>query len=188
VLEPPWRAGQARRATVALRSRIPPYLVLLRVGFTLPPSLLPERCALTAPFHPYPSGRTCPPGEPERKLSGHPPKRGSRGGIFSVALCRPRALKPTSRTLSGTLPCGVRTFLPRRSTLSRKAPAATARSSCQHLVYPECWLPITQFRSTIRRFRPAAKRQYPLDTNSQIGDVELDNIPYQFQVHEEIGM
>ena len=29
------------------------YLVLLRVGFTLP-SLLPEtRCALTAPFHPY---------------------------------------------------------------------------------------------------------------------------------------
>jgi len=31
----------------------PPYLVLLRVGFTLPPSLLPERCALTAPFHPY---------------------------------------------------------------------------------------------------------------------------------------
>ena len=32
---------------------------------------------------------------------------------FSVALCRPRALKPASRTLSGTLPCGVRTFLPR---------------------------------------------------------------------------
>jgi len=28
---------------------------------------------------------------------------------------RPRALKPASRTLSGTLPCGVRTFLPRRT-------------------------------------------------------------------------
>jgi len=27
---------------------------------------------------------------------------------------RPRALTPASRTLSGTLPCGVRTFLPRR--------------------------------------------------------------------------
>ena len=36
-----------------------PYLVLLRVGFTLPPVLPPARCALTAPFHPYPaSSRT----------------------------------------------------------------------------------------------------------------------------------
>jgi hypothetical protein len=34
-----------------------PYLVLLRVGFTLPAGLLLPRCALTAPFHPYPSGR-----------------------------------------------------------------------------------------------------------------------------------
>lgn len=29
------------------------YLVLLRVGFTLPPVSPPARCALTAPFHPY---------------------------------------------------------------------------------------------------------------------------------------
>ena len=43
-----------------------PYLVLLRVGFALPRALLPGRCALTAPFHPYLS-RSC-------------------GGIFSVAL------------------------------------------------------------------------------------------------------
>jgi hypothetical protein len=48
---------------------------------------------------------------------------------------RPRALTPASRTLSGTLPCGVRTFLSRRSALSREAPAATARSSCQQIVY-----------------------------------------------------
>ena len=37
-----------------------PYLALLRMGFTLPPALPPERCALTTPFHPYPeftSGR-----------------------------------------------------------------------------------------------------------------------------------
>ena len=34
--------------------RVPPYLVLLRVGFALPASLLRRRCALTAPFHPYP--------------------------------------------------------------------------------------------------------------------------------------
>jgi len=38
------------------RSRaLPPYLVLLRVGFALPAALLPRRCALTAPFHPYPA-------------------------------------------------------------------------------------------------------------------------------------
>jgi hypothetical protein len=36
------------------RIRLLPYLVLLRVGFTLPPVLPPARCALTAPFHPYP--------------------------------------------------------------------------------------------------------------------------------------
>jgi hypothetical protein len=34
-----------------------PYLVLLRVGFALPPPLLAARCALTAPFHPYPPRR-----------------------------------------------------------------------------------------------------------------------------------
>ena len=64
---PRWRAGQARRAAIWVWLRIPPYLVLLRVGFTLPPTLPPGRCALTAPFHPYlaPCGV---------------------GGIFSVAL------------------------------------------------------------------------------------------------------
>jgi len=50
---------------------------------------------------------------------------------------RPRAFTPASRTLSGTLPCGVRTFLPRQPLLSQRFPAATARSSCQPLVYPE---------------------------------------------------
>jgi hypothetical protein len=44
--------------------------------------------------------------------------------------CRPRAFTPASRTLSGTLPCGVRTFLSRRTRL-RAPPAATARPSCQ---------------------------------------------------------
>ena len=32
-------------------------LVLLRVGFAVPRSLPYARCALTAPFHPYPCGR-----------------------------------------------------------------------------------------------------------------------------------
>jgi hypothetical protein len=55
------------------RGSFPPYLVLLHVGFTLPPALRPERCALTAPFHPYLENGS------------------SRGGMFSVALavCAP---------------------------------------------------------------------------------------------------
>jgi hypothetical protein len=32
-----------------------PYSVLLRVGLAVPPLLPETRCALTAPFHPYPS-------------------------------------------------------------------------------------------------------------------------------------
>ena len=43
-----------RSRGMALACGFPPYLVLLRVGFTLPPPSLEERCALTAPFHPYP--------------------------------------------------------------------------------------------------------------------------------------
>ena len=54
MLEPSERTGPVRSASLALGRRFPPYLVLLRVGFTMPPALLPERCALTAPFHPYP--------------------------------------------------------------------------------------------------------------------------------------
>ena len=44
----------ARRAgTRPACAELPPYLVLLRVGFALPGALLRRRCALTAPFHPY---------------------------------------------------------------------------------------------------------------------------------------
>ena len=50
------------------------YLILLRVGFTVPPLLPVARCALTAPFHPYPA--------PEFLLQ----KNQGLGGIFSVAL------------------------------------------------------------------------------------------------------
>src|SRR6185436_2209894 len=49
-----------------------PYLVLLRMGFSVPPTSPPERCALTAPFHPY---------RPDVSLRGR-----RSGGIFSVAL------------------------------------------------------------------------------------------------------
>ncbi len=37
------------------------------------------------------------------------------GRYFLCGTCRPGALTLRSRTLSGTLPCGVRTFLPRRT-------------------------------------------------------------------------
>src|SRR5580658_5540757 len=54
-LEPPvaYRADTPRRPVLG-HWRVPPYLVLLRVGFTLPAALRQQRCALTAPFHPYP--------------------------------------------------------------------------------------------------------------------------------------
>jgi len=70
---------------------LPPYLVLLRVGFTMPCTLLRRRCALTAPFHPYP---------------------GRPGRYVFCGTGRLPALTLESRTLSGTLLCGVRTFLP----------------------------------------------------------------------------
>ena len=69
----PHRADAQPR--LALERCFPPYLVLLRVGFTLPPALQPERCALTAPFHPYP-GADWPPGEPAAGRSGGPPEGG----------------------------------------------------------------------------------------------------------------
>jgi hypothetical protein len=43
---PPWQSRSSAW-------KVPPYLVLLRVGFALPGALLRRRCALTAPFHPY---------------------------------------------------------------------------------------------------------------------------------------
>src|SRR5882762_11511907 len=46
------RAG-TRPCETEASQELPPYLVLLRVGFALPASLLRRRCALTAPFHPY---------------------------------------------------------------------------------------------------------------------------------------
>ena len=86
------------------------YLALLPVGFALPLKSPSTRCALTAPFHPYPSTRC-------RSLRAGPSKASdseSKGGLFSVALSV--GLAPVSRdcsalTLSSTVPCAVRTFL-----------------------------------------------------------------------------
>ena len=65
-------------------------------GWGLPsPRLLPAaRCALTAPFHPYPAAQ----GKPARTV-----------GAVSFLLHFPWAHAP--QVLPGTLPCGARTFL-----------------------------------------------------------------------------
>jgi hypothetical protein len=73
------RAAWAHRADaqrcMTRCKRFPPYLVLLRVGFTLPPALPPERCALAAPFHPYPGA-----GVPQRRA--YPASRANSGIAF----------------------------------------------------------------------------------------------------------
>jgi hypothetical protein len=100
--------GFARRAGThpPLPAELPPYLVLLRVGFALPTPSLKRRCALTAPFHPYLAVTT-------------------RRYVFCGTFRR-LALTPASRTFSGTLLCGVRTFLPRPLTRQERpsGPAA----------------------------------------------------------------
>ena len=55
--------GGAAKTDAACRS----YLVLLPVGFALPPPLPAVRCALTAPFHPY---RPCRPRRDAQGLGG----------------------------------------------------------------------------------------------------------------------
>ena len=78
------RIGPIRRAARFLRHwRVPPYLVLLRVGFTLPDASRRQRCALTAPFHPYPGAKEA---SFSRDAVPSCEGPGSRGGIFSVAL------------------------------------------------------------------------------------------------------
>jgi len=56
------------------------------------------------------------------------------GRYFFCGTSRQPGLNPASRTLSGTLLCGVRTFLPRRPKASR----ATVRSSCLQRHYMRC--------------------------------------------------
>jgi len=95
---------------------------LLRVGFALPATLLARRCALTAPFHPYPG--------PQR------PRRYIFCGTFRRAI-PPKPARGPSRTLSGTLLCGVRTFLSPRP----KTRKATVRHSEPANALDRSWPP-----------------------------------------------
>ena len=73
LLEPSCRIGPMRSRRLALGPGFPPYLVLLRVGFTLPRPSQTGRCALTAPFHPYPGAEAMPrQANPAKLLQGRP--------------------------------------------------------------------------------------------------------------------
>ena len=117
-------SGRCAAPALLPARRFPPYLVLLRVGFTVPPALPPERCALTAPFHPY----HCTGPASRLRVVLRPKTKGWQWRYLLCGTGRLRALKRASRTLSGTLPCGVRTFLPRF--LLAETPAATAQLPC----------------------------------------------------------
>jgi hypothetical protein len=80
-------------------NRVPSYLVLLRVGFALPAASLQRRCALTAPFHPYPAAVSCwrschqfvvtaALANDQRLMANdeRPNNSQRQGGVFSVAL------------------------------------------------------------------------------------------------------
>ena len=97
------RRGSAFRPPPERRSSRP-YLVLLPVGFTVPPPSPGARCALAAPFHPYPRGRLGPRG------------RFAFCGTFPGVAPAGRYPAPCFR--------GARTFLPRT-----QGPRAAARPS-----------------------------------------------------------
>jgi len=63
--------AQAIYPEAARATRLLLYLILLQVGFTMPLLLPVTRCALTAPFHPYPASET---------------RFQMLGGLFSAAL------------------------------------------------------------------------------------------------------
>ena len=91
--------------------QLPSYLVLLRVWFALPAALLPRRCALTAPFHPYP--------HPKMRavyFLWHFPSNGLESALPDVI--RHTALWSSDFPLPASLPFPVKTQ------------KATARSSC----------------------------------------------------------
>ena len=134
---------QRRILNMASPSSFLPYLVLLRVGFAMRRALLRDRCALTAPFHPYPAQSQA---RGLRLLCLRVRLKADRLAIRSL-MCRAvyflwhfpsshfsaapkRATEAPSRTLSGTLLCGVRTFLSLdRAARETRRPRARQRPS-----------------------------------------------------------
>ena len=94
-----------------------PYLVLHPVGFTMPATSPPPRCALTAPFHPYLGRALKSRSLPTQTDSTHP-RRYIFCGTFPHPTRQPATRRsresalPDGWALPTTVPCGVRTFLP----------------------------------------------------------------------------
>src|ERR1017187_1173495 len=108
-----WRAEPARVPGEPEGCReIPPYLVLLRVGFALPAALLRQRCALTAPFHPYLS-------------------LAARAGCFLWHF----PSNDPAPTSAGALPDVIRHTALRSSDFPPVLRRATVRSGCQQIHY-----------------------------------------------------
>jgi hypothetical protein len=132
------RTGPAGRAPSAVRPGpgLSAYLVLLPVGFAMPSTSPPTRCALTAPFHPYrreggSGGVSEWRGVGVEEWAGtrpafslplrHPVTPAPRHSLplprRSVLCCTFRRLRlalplgSSAWTLSSTVPCAVRTFL-----------------------------------------------------------------------------
>ena len=91
----------------------PPYSALLRMGFTVPPPSPEGRCALTAPFHPYP--------------------RSTEGGLLSAALSLALPRPGVTRHASCR---GVRTFLCSSRSSGHPPPSVMFRIPSVPLVGP----------------------------------------------------
>ena len=113
-----WRTEPAR---IQPKLKLPPYLVLLRVGFALPAPLLWRRCALTAPFHPYLA-------HSQNSVSvGHETLRMGEAVSFLWHF-------PSTRLEPG-LPDVIRHTALRSSDFPPILRRATVRSGCQHVNY-----------------------------------------------------
>ena len=113
-------ADEIKRPTRRYRAdhpHAPPYLVLLRAGFSLPSPLQKTRCALTTPFHPY---------------HRHVSKKRCQQAVYF--LCHFPSGHP-DRVLPGALPYGVRTFLLESMYKHRYAAAASPTAAeCQRSI------------------------------------------------------
>ena len=133
MLKPPCRIGPMRSASLALGRALPSLFGLAPCGVYPASGITAGAVRSYRTFSPLPGLAV----QAEALRANCPCRSTDYWRYVFCGTSRPRDLKPASRTLSGTLPSGVRTFLPRQPLLSQGLPAATARSSCQCLVYRE---------------------------------------------------
>ena len=146
-----------------------PYLVLHHEEFTWP-HLLPNapvrsylrdalrlRQRVPAPFHP----------SPKTELIKNYPQISVEAGMLSVALVVNR-LKPAARTLSGSLPYGVRTFL---LIFYEKAIARLVQFARPYNLSKQCW-------TNPMMFGFSNKHQFPISTVSPASKTGSGILPF----------